>query len=402
MTADWIQTVTCASKAVKGSGMRAYLLSLLLLAGLCTLPMAAQPSPNLQNHVVLDINSTPENPRNSEGAFLNLKSGRILFLYSQFRGGAADESPSRIVSVYSDDAGLTWNQKPELVVDTGTNQNVMSVSLLRLKSGKIALFYLIKQNLHDCHPWIQLSSDEAKTWSSPKLVVDAPGYFVLNNDRVIQLNNGRLIVPVAFHRSRNSKLNDYSTFDPRAIALWYLSDDEGQIWHEAETWWAMPLASKTGLQEPGVVERADGTVLSWARTDAGAQYGFASANSGATWSAPIATELKSPVSPASIKRLPGSAELLAVFNDHSGQFPFPKGKRTPLVAAISPDGGRTWKKRKILENDPAGSYCYTAIHFTENAVLFAYLDFRTLAGGKSTNQLRIRRTTFDWLRQADK
>ena len=97
--------------------------------------------------------------------------------------------------------------------------------------------------------------------------------------------DGGFIFPSALSDAQVSELAKVRTL--RAIALWYLSDDEGQTWHEAETWWSMPIPSKTGLQEPGVVERADGTVLSWARTDAGAQYGFASANSGATWSAPI-------------------------------------------------------------------------------------------------------------------
>jgi sialidase-1 len=361
----------------------------------CTpLTLAAKP----ENQVVLDINSSPDNPRNSEGAFITLKSGRILFLYSQFQGGAKDESPARIVAIHSDDDGLTWSPKPEVVVETGSHQNVMSVSLLRLKSGNIALFYLIKNSFLDCRPWMQLSSDETQTWSTPQLVVEAPGYFVLNNDRVVQLNSGRLIVPVAFHRARTSQPNNSRTFDPRAITLWYLSDDEGKTWREADTWWSLPVASKTGLQEPGVVECANGSLLGWARTDAGAQFGFASTNGGTSWSAPVATPLKSPASPASIKRLPGSSDLLAVYNDHSGEFSFTKGKRTPLVAAISSDDGQSWPLRKILENDPQGAYCYTAIHFTSDAVLLAYLDFRTLSHGKNGNCLRIRRLTLDWLR----
>jgi sialidase-1 len=75
------------------------------------------------------------------------------------------------------------------------------------------------------------------------------------------------------------------------------------------------------------------------------------------------TELQSPASAASIKRLPGSSDLLAINNDHSGRFPFPKGKRSPLVAAISRDGGMTWPSRKLIEGDLNGWYCYTAIHF---------------------------------------
>jgi hypothetical protein len=247
---------------------------------------------------------------------------------------------------------------------------------------------------------MQISSDEAETWSAPRLVVPAPGYFVLNNDRVIQLTSGRLVLPVAFHRARSSLPHNFkATWDSRAITLWYLSDDEGTTWRESDSWWAIPIVSKTGLQEPGVVQLANSNLLSWARTDAGSQFSFVSTNSGTSWSPPLASALKSPASPASIKIIPGSSDLLAIYNDHSGQFPFPPLKRTPLVAAISSDNGQTWPIRKVLEDDPRGAYCYTAIHFTEDAVLLAYFDFRTLHGGTNANTLRIRRVDLDWLRK---
>jgi hypothetical protein len=91
-------------------------------------------------------------------------------------------------------------------------------------------------------------------------------------------------------------------------------------------------------------------------------------------------------------------DLLAIFNDHSGQFPFPKGKRTPLVAAISSDGGKTWLVRRTIETDPDGWYCYTAIHFVDDAVLLAYCAGDSKVGG--LNRLRLRRITLDWLRGA--
>ena len=159
------------------------------------------------------------------------------------------------------------------------------------------------------------------------------------------------------------------------------------------------MGSRSGLQEPGVVELASGKLFGWARTDQGAQWGFASSDAGLTWSPPAATALKSPLSPASIKRVPGSPDLLAIYNDHSGQFPFTKGRRTPLVAAISSDGGETWPVRKILEDDPEGSYCYTAIHFVDNAVLLGYSDFRDPAKSQQPARLRLRRLDLDWLRQ---
>jgi Neuraminidase (sialidase) len=273
----------------------------------------------------------------------------------------------------------------------------MSVSLLRLRNGKLALFYLIKNNWHDCRPWMRLSEDEGETWSPPRLVVEAPGYFVLNNDRVVQLNSGRLVVPVAFHRTRKSDPADKGNFDRRALALWYLSDDEGRTWREAADWWGVPLPSRSGLQEPGVVELAEGRLLSWARTDLGAQFGCTSTNGGVAWSPPVATTLQTPLSPASLKRLPGSDTLLAVFNDHSGRFPFPPGRRTPLVVALSHDGGQSWPVCKVIEDDPAGSFCYTAIHFVEGAVLLGYFDFRGLTRDPRGNRLLVRRIELDRL-----
>ncbi len=366
----------------------------LLLTGAISPAMADTP-PGV---VCLNIEPTKEHPRNSEGSFATLKSGRIIFCYSQFYGGAADGSAARIVRIASDDQGLTWSP-PEVVVENQNQAgfNVMSVSLLRLASGKLAMFYIEKTSWQDSHPQMRLSSDDGATWSEPKPVLDAPGYFVLNNDRVIQTSKGRLVVPLAFHRARNSDTVSGKSFDNRGIAFWYYSDDEGTTWHEADTWWAMPVRSNSGLQEPGVVELADGSLFSWCRTDKGSQFGFTSKDAGKSWSPPEPTELKSPQGPASIKRLPGSSDLLALYNDHSGKFPFPKNKRNPLVAAISSDGGKTWPQRKLVESDPDGLYHYIAIHFVGDYALLGYCAGDSKVG--ALNRLRIRRVSLDWLRQ---
>ncbi len=145
------------------------------------------------------------------------------------------------------------------------------------------------------------------------------------------------------------------------------------------------------------MELADGSLLGWSRTDQGAQYGFMSADQGKTWTAPVPTEMKSPNGPASIKRLPGSDALLALYNDHSGHFPFPKGKRNPFAAAISTDGGRTWPQRKLVESDSDGLYHYTAIHFVGDAVLLAYCAGDSKVG--ALNRLRIRRVSLAWLKK---
>ena len=349
------------------------------------------------NFIVHRIDPTPEYPRNSEGAFVTLNDGTIWFAYSQFYGGTSDHSKARIVVIESKDKGLTWLDEPMTLVENIGGFNVMSVSFLRLQSGKIALFYLIKNSLHDLKPVVQISSDEGKSWTEPVHIIDAVGYFVMNNDRVIQLHNGRLIAPVAFHRPIYRK--GEPSADWRGIAIWYLSDDEGKTWYESDLWWALPVPERnTGLQEPGVVELSDGSIFSWARTNAGVQYGFRSFDRGKTFSPPEPTSLISPRSPASIKQIPGISDLLAVYNDHSGRFPFAENRRNPLVVAVSKDGGISWSLARMIESDLDGHYCYTAIHFVDDAVLLAYCaGFYSNPDMGPLKPLRIRRVSIDWL-----
>ena len=379
--------------------MKSLLIGLALAAGALG-SLRAEPG----SQIVLDINSSAEHPRNSEGSFATLRSGRIVFYYTQFYGGATDYSSARIVEVQSDDQGRTWSQ-PRAFAEKGKSVNVMSVSLLRLAGGRLAMFYVEKNSGLDCRPYMRVSDDEGTTWSAPRLIIEAPGYFVLNNDRIIQTRSGRILVPVAYNRllrptEYRPNGGDSRSNDLRGIILWYYSDDQGLTWHEAHSWWALPVPSEAGLQEPGLVELADGSLYSWARTDVGEQFSFRSQDDGNTWTPPEATELKSPCSPASIRRLPNSTVLLAVFNDHSGRFPFAVGSdayggRTPLVAAFSRDNGRTWPQRKLIEGDLGGAFAYTAIHFAGDSVLFGYSAGK--AHGPHLGSLRIRRVSLSWL-----
>jgi len=351
--------------------------------------LAAEP----ENRIVLNLEPSAQNPRNSEGSFATLASGKILFCFGQFYGGGQDDSPARIGEMVSSDQGRTWS-RPRVAFDNASNRNVMSVSLLRLAGGKLAIFYIVKKDRWlDGRPVMRVSADEGATWSEPRSIIAVPGYWELNNDRAVQLKSGRIILPLAYYRTRGLADNETS-FDSHGLIFWYYSDDEGRSWKEAATWWGLPVADKGGMQEPGVVVRADGSLFSWARTGVGSQYVFESRDDGVNWSPPRPSALISPMSPASIKRLPGSDELLAIYNDHSGRFPYVL-RRSPLVAAISTDGGRTWPRRKRVEDDPKGWYCYTAIHFVDDAVLLAYCAGDDQVGGLA--RLRIRRLARTWL-----
>jgi hypothetical protein len=66
------------------------------------------------------------------------------------------------------------------------------------------------------------------------------------------------------------------------------------------------------------------------------------------------------------------------------------GRRTPLTVAISKDDGKTWIHKQNLADHPEGWYCYTAIHFVGDTVLFGYVSGGVgLAGLSKTDIARI-------------
>lgn len=261
-----------------GATMREIPVLLAMAAAIAPFLLDAAPAAGV--HVGLELPPGPDNPRNSEGSFVSLRDGRILFAYSRFSGtSGGDNATADIAARYSSDMGRSWTTNDEIIVRNEGGMNVMSVSLLRLQSGEIALFYVRKNSESDCRPVLRRSFDEGRTWSEPQ-----PSQFI------------------------------------------------------------------------------------------------------------------SPLSPASVKRLP-TGDLLAIWNDHAARPEmktrgpaWARGARTPLAAAISRDDGATWDQSRLLEDDPDGWFCYTAIHpLDDGTVLLAYGAYGMLTHS------RVVKVPMDWL-----
>ncbi len=337
----------------------------------------------------------PGNGRNSEGDFIRLKDGRLLLVYSKFIG-TGDHAPAELAGRYSSDGGRTWETDDiPIIARKGSDANLMSVSLLRLADGRIAMFYIQKYNSPSGskYPYLdnilmRTSLDEGATWSEPTHIVpkDQPGYRVLNNDRVIQLKSGRLVVPLAVHY-----LPGWPGFQSSADIVCYLSDDQGRSWRASKS----TLKSEFLAQEPGVVELNDGRLLMFCR-NRDCQLLSHSKDGGETWSPLTRSSFTQPtVSPASIERIPSTGHLLLVWNN--GDDPLaavkPVGRR-PFAAAVSKDEGGTWEHVQNLGTDPQGWYCYTAIEFIDDHVLLAHCEYPGL------NSLQITRVPISWLYSA--
>ncbi len=299
-----------------------------------------------------------EYPRHSEGDIIELKDGTLLLGWTRFTGGGADHSTAHIAAVTSKDGGRTWGE-PYVIQENTGKQNVMSLSFVRLRSGKIGMFYLEKNSNSDLQVHYRYSTDEAKSWGPIQRVPAPDGYNIMNNDRVVQLESGRIILPI-------SCASDIGTSDPLWVFCMY-SDDEGKTWKRSTPDLKCP---KRGAMEPGVVELASGDLLMVIRNQMGVIYTSTSKDRGATWSDPQPTDIKSPESPATIKRIPKSKDLLLVWNNNENG----SRQRSPLTAAISKDNGKTWMNVRNIEHDPESNYAYISIDFVKDNVLLTYYD----------------------------
>lgn len=366
-----------------------------LLTGI--VPVIAQ-SPDKEPVLALQLLPGPDNPRNSEGDFIGLKDGKIMFVYSRFTGSSAsDFGSSHLAARWSDDGGATWTADDKIIVENEAATNVMSVSLLRLKNGKIALFYARKNSIADCIPMMRISEDEGKSWGpAVACITDHPGYYVLNNARVIQLPGGRLLVPVALHNTKTQGLSFEELekkFNNYGILYCYYSDDEGKTWKRSS---GIEVPEGIMAQEPGLIELKNGAVMMYIRTDAGMQYISYSKDKGKTWGKAVPSNIPSPLSPATIVRDPATGHLVLIWNNF-GIMGLKYGKRSPFNIAISDNEGLTWKNIKTLHDNPDGHYCYTAARFIDGKQLFLSYCAGERSKGTGLSVTNITRIDTNWL-----
>lgn len=347
-------------------------------------------------NIMLDLAPSIGNPRNSEGSFLELKDGKLMFAFSRYIAEKGDDAePAGIAVMYSSDQGRSWTKPKMLFSPEGEEKNLMSVSLIRLNNEDIGLIYFRRLSMFDGRSYMRRSSDEGLTWSKGVNCTTGPGHYVSNNDRIVKLKSGRLINPCAYHRTLQSDGAQAPGYDWRSIAYFMYSDDDGRTWQESRPSSISSRGSSAGLQEPGVLELKNGALYGWARTDKGYQYEMYSHDEGESWSDPVPSRFSSPNSPMSLKRNPYTDELFAIWNPIPNYvtrevYPEMHG-RTPLVYAISKNEGKDWSKPVILEDDPLSGFCYTAIHFNQDGSLLLAYCAGGPEDGSCLRRLRIRR-----------
>lgn len=324
-----------------------------MACGLWPAPGEAQESSGKQ--IVTVAKSTREFTRKGEGDVIELADGRLLLVYMEFSGNGSDFAKTRLAAQESSDGGLTWGRHRVITETAPGDLNVYSPNLIAAKDGGILLIFMRQHRPGALTNHVWKSSDGGRTFLPMAEFVRGRD-FALCNATVKRLASGRLLLPAS-----PPVAGKPAETGPYAAAMLF-SDDDGRTWRVSESRIELP---KRGAMEPHVEQTATGRVLMVMRNQLGKLYLSESDDDGATWSAPRASELTTPESCPELTRIPGTSDLLMIWNhSYDPKFKSHYGKRSPLTAAISRDNGKTWQHMRHIETDPKRAFSNPGCRFT--------------------------------------
>ena len=321
--------------------------------------------------LVWDKAPTEDNGRNSEGSFIRIPDGSIMFAYSRYASkDSNDHAVCDIAAIYSKDEGESWSE-PVIIAKSSEYgvKNIMSVSAIYQKDGSIGVYYIIKENDSSSTLGRAISKD-GYTFTQYRCEINGQkAYYVLNNDRIIRLSDGRLAAPLAMH--------NYQPIDTYAISVVMLSDDDGNSFYPTTIKAAIPRIRDRdcGMQEPGIIEHKDGTIRLWARTRRGFQYEVYTRDCFNTCTEPSPSVFTSQCSPMEMLRDESDGTIYAVYNPvpeymyKTKHYTGVNMGRTPFVIRKSTDDGRSWSDYTIIEDEKDRGYCYGAMFITKDGHL---------------------------------
>ncbi len=276
-----------------------------------------------------------------EATLGRLKDGRYWLLFGENK---------KLTGMFSKNQGRTWGPA-QLVVDEG---GAPILTGIHLQSGRLGIEYggPYSRPGRDGTLHFRSSADGGVTWS-PAVVID-PIFSLCRTSGARVLSNGRIVVPTFNWYSPAAGGDSEESANSICISWVFYSDDEGQSWQRSLSELFVSIEKGRGgcfsFEEPSLEERQDGSVLMFGRTELGQFYQSVSQDRGVRWSAPQPAPVAASYSPPMLVRIPGSADLLLVWNQASPEEIRAGLSRHRLSTAVSSDGGATWNHFRNLES----------------------------------------------------
>ena len=289
-------------------------------------------------HIVLRA-ADSERVRSDTASVLEREDKTLLAAYHSYSHGpegGGDFGAAKIYLAESDDGGRSWTNERMMADIVSGDLNVMSPFLCAWED-EILLGYVRNHSPGDTSMHLHRSADGGQTFGdSAPIWAHANEYRIQGGaSSLVRLDSGRLVLPV-------QSCDEVWVEDENQSIGTYCSDDGGRSWHPSANRIGLPMR---GAMEPSVAQRADGPLLMSIRSQLGAVFLADSGDDGESWSRARTSGLRSPESCTCLRRMPGSDELVLFWNDSEYIYDHHHlGIRSPLSAAVSADGGRSWEK----------------------------------------------------------
>ncbi len=266
-------------------------------------------------------------------------------LYLVYYGGEGEYARDTAVYGARRAAGSDAWSAPE-VIARDPFRSVGNAVIWQAPDDVVWLFYVVRYGATWSTSRIQakVSHDRARTWSDPFPIALEAGMMVRN--RPIVLADGGYLLPVYLEAG-----DDTEQVGPDSTSRFLHFDPATHEWTARGV-----IHSPKGNIQPAVVEVAPGHLVAYCRrggnyapTEDGWTVRAESRDGGRTWTEGADSSFRNPNSALEFMKLQ-SGSLLLVYNDHMW-------KRTPLVAALSTDGDRTYPHRRVI-GDADNSYAY--------------------------------------------
>jgi predicted neuraminidase len=286
----------------------------------------------------------PEAPHKYKhpASITQLDNGDLIVAY---HGGSGEYDDDTAVWATRLKAGATKWSSPHVIADTPFHGDGNAV-IWQGPDGMVWLFYVVRygKTWSDSRIHCKVSRDGARTWSDAFVLTFEPGMMVRN--RPIVLADGDYLLPVYHEKGHDP---EFVAADSTSLFLRYHP--------KSHTWTRTAgIRSRLGNIQPGVVQLSDKDLVCYCRRGGGYDGrpdGYMvrseSHDGGKTWTPGRDAAFPNPNAALDFLKLK-NGHLLLVYNDSMKQ-------RTPLRAALSTDGGKTFPYRRNIKEGP-GDFAY--------------------------------------------
>ncbi len=317
-----------------------------------------------------------------------LGDGRLFAVFSTTAKG---DGNGRIYGVFSSDGAKTWSAPKLLLDDPAMNDGDPNILVGGSNVWVFGTRVAIPNDIRKSAVIVIRSTDNGATWSAPRPIPVPRQYITGKRHNGIQLQNGMYAVGISWDLWAEKGMAARTEGEMSLASGVLLSADgdnwtlHGNVYTQADD--KVRPSHTNGLCEPSIVQLHSGEILMILRAGGSHHYESRSQDGGLTWSYPVPSALIGSNTPSALCRNEKKPdEIVAVWNNSPLN-------RWPLVTSLSSDGGKTWSKPRLLAN-PGRPASYPGItQLTDGTFVAVWQEF--LANGG--RDIRYGRFTREWL-----